>query len=49
MAVERAIPSEETPVIQWNHDLSQAPRGKMVPYTRKGKDGPVQSEQYRKR
>lgn len=32
----------------WNHDLSQAPRGKMVPYTRKGKDGPVQSEQYRK-
>ncbi len=34
--------------MNWNHDLSQAPRGKMVPYTRKGKDGPVQSEQYRK-
>lgn len=33
---------------QWNHDISAAPRGKMVPYTRKGKDGPVQSEQYRK-
>lgn len=32
----------------WNHDISAAPRGKMVPYTRKGKDGPVQSEQYRK-
>lgn len=32
----------------WNHDLSAAPRGKMVPYTRKGKDGPVQAEQYRK-
>lgn len=34
--------------MNWNHDLSQAPRGKMVPYTRKGKDGPVQAEQYRK-
>lgn len=32
----------------WNHDISAAPRGKIVPYTRKGKDGPVQSEQYRK-
>lgn len=48
MVVERGIPSEETPVTQWNHDISAAPRGKMVPYTRKGKDGPVQSEQYRK-
>jgi len=35
-------------VTQWNHDISAAPRGKMVPYTRKGKDGPVQAEQYRK-
>ncbi|MFK3847902.1 hypothetical protein ACI2J5_00180 [Agrobacterium pusense] len=34
--------------MNWNHDISAAPRGKMVPYTRKGKDGPVQSEQYRK-
>lgn len=34
--------------MNWNHDISSAPRGKMVPYTRKGKDGPVQSEQYRK-
>jgi hypothetical protein len=35
--------------MNWNHDISAAPRGKMVPYTRKGKDGPVQSEQYRKK
>ena len=32
----------------WNHDLSQAPLGKMVPYTRKGKDGPIVTESFRK-
>lgn len=32
----------------WNHDLSQAPRGKMVPWSRKGKDGPIVTESFRK-
>lgn len=32
----------------WNHDLSQAPRGKMVPTTVKTKDGLKQSETYQR-
>lgn len=32
----------------WNFDMSAAPRGKMVPYTRKGKDGPISTESFRK-
>ncbi|CUX07654.1 hypothetical protein CFBP6626_07540 [Agrobacterium tumefaciens] len=32
----------------WNHDISAAPRGKMVPFTRKGKDGPISTEIFRK-
>ncbi len=32
----------------WNHDISAAPRGKMVPTTRKGKDGPIVTESFRK-
>ncbi|QIB36932.1 hypothetical protein G3A56_02085 [Rhizobium oryzihabitans] len=32
----------------WNHDISAAPRGKMVPYARKGKDGPIITESFRK-
>ena len=45
---QSAIRSHQCVHRVWNHDISAAPRGKMVPYTRKGKDGPVQSEQYRK-
>lgn len=32
----------------WNHDLSQAPRGKMVPTTVKTKDGVKLSETYQR-
>jgi hypothetical protein len=34
--------------MNWNHDISAAPRGKMVPTTRKGKDGPIVTESFRK-
>ncbi|WP_223566904.1 hypothetical protein [Agrobacterium tumefaciens] len=34
--------------MNWNHDLSQAPRGKMAPTTVKAKDGVKQSETYQR-
>lgn len=34
--------------MNWSHDISAAPRGKMVPYSRKGKDGPIVTESFRK-